>query len=434
MASPATNPASASQRASLYGDIIGGVTTFFTMAYIVVVNPSILSTPGTGMPFTGAMTATVLIAFSMTLLMGLYARLPFAVAPGMGLNAFFAFTIVLQQHVPWQTALGMVFWAGVLFLAVSATPLRETIAMAIPPGLRLATAAGIGLLLTLIGLRNAGLIEADTATLLRLGTLDHRAAFLLVGLLVAVMLQRRNNPLAYLTSIVLITATAWTLGYALPPERIVSAPDFSSAFLQLDIAGALRLALLPAIVSILFTDLFDSLSTFIGVAGASGLTDPDGRPRNLKRGLIVDAFATLGAGLAGTSSGTAYVESIAGIRMGARTGRASVVTALCFLPCFFIGPLAAAVPGYATAAVLILVGLSMFQSATRLDFTSLEDSLPAFMTIVLIPLTLSITQGILWGFLLHALLYTVVGRAKEVGIVLWFLAVLSAGLLIIARG
>jgi adenine/guanine/hypoxanthine permease len=433
MASPATNPLSASQRASLYGDVIGGITTFFTMAYIVVVNPSILSTPGTGMPFTGAMTATVLIAFSMTLLMGLYARLPFAVAPGMGLNAFFAFTIVLQQHVPWQTALGMVFWAGVLFLAVSATPLRETIAMAIPPGLRLATAAGIGLLLTLIGLRNAGLIEADTATLLRLGTLDHRAAFLLVGLLVAVMLQRRNNPLAYLTSIVLVTAGAWTLGYALPPERIVSAPDFSSAFLKLDIGGALQLALLPAIVSILFTDLFDSLSTFIGVAGASGLTDPDGRPRNLKRGLIVDAFATLGAGLAGTSSGTAYVESIAGIRMGARTGRASMVTALCFLPCFFIGPFAAAVPGYATAAVLILVGLSMFQSVTTLDFTSLEDSLPAFMTIVLIPLTLSITQGILWGFLLHALLYTVVGRAKEVGLVLWILAVLSAGLLLIAR-
>jgi len=419
---------------TLHGDIIGGITTFFTMAYIVVVNPSILSTPGTGMPFTGAMTATVLIAFSMTLLMGLYARLPFAVAPGMGLNAFFAFTIVLQQHVPWQTALGMVFWAGVLFLAVSATPLRETIAMAIPPGLRLAAAAGIGLLLTLIGLRNAGLIEADTATLLRLGTLDHRAAFLLVGVLVAVMLQRRNNPLAYLTSIVLVTAAAWTLGYALPPERIVSAPDFSSAFLKLDIGGALQLALLPAIVSILFTDLFDSLSTFIGVAGASGLTEPDGRPRNLKRALIVDAFATLGAGLAGTSSGTAYVESIAGIRMGARTGRASVVTALCFLPCFFIGPLAAAVPGYATAAVLILVGLSMFQSVTTLDFTSLEDSLPAFMTIVLIPLTLSITQGILWGFLLHALLYTVVGRAKEVGLVLWILAVLSAGLLLIARG
>ena len=428
-----TATASPDRPSTLYRDIIGGVTTFFTMAYIVVINPSILSTPGTGMPFTGAMTATVLIACSMTLLMGLYARLPFAVAPGMGLNAFFAFTIVLQQHVPWQTGLGVVFWSGVLFLLVSATPLRETIALAIPPSLRLAAAAGIGLLLTLIGLRNAGLIVADPATLLRLGTLDYRAVFLLAGVLVAVMLQRRHNPLAYLTSIVLVTAGAWMLGYALPPDRIVSAPDFSSAFLQLDIGGALQLALLPAIVSILFTDLFDSLSTFIGVASASGLTERDGRPLNLKRGLIVDAFATLGAGLAGTSSGTAYVESIAGIRMGARTGRASVVTALCFLPCFFIGPLVAAVPGYATAAVLILVGLSMFESAATLDFASLEDSLPAFMTIVLIPLTLSITQGILWGFLLHALLYTVVGRVKEVGLVLWILAVLSAGLLLIAR-
>jgi adenine/guanine/hypoxanthine permease len=427
MADAATKPP------TFYGDVIGGITTFFTMAYIVVVNPSILSTPGTGLPFSGAMTATVLIAFSMTLLMGLYARLPFAVAPGMGLNAFFAFTIVLQQQVPWQTALGMVFWAGVLFLLVSATPLRETIALAIPPALRLAAAAGIGLLLTLIGLRNAGLIEADTATLLRLGTLDHRAAFLLVGMLIAALLQRRTNPLAYLTSIVLVTSAAWLLGYAAPPDHILSAPDFSSVFLKLDIAGALQLALLPAIISILFTDLFDSLSTFIGVASASGLTEPDGRPLNLRRGLIVDAFATLGAGLAGTSSGTAYVESIAGIRMGARTGRAAVVTAMCFVPCFFIGPLAAAVPGYATAAVLVLVGLAMFQSVTTLDFASLEDSLPAFMTIVLIPLTLSITQGILWGFLLHALLYTVVGRARDVKPMMWVLAVLSAGLLLIAR-
>jgi AGZA family xanthine/uracil permease-like MFS transporter len=422
-----------SQPSSLYADIIGGVTTFFTMAYIVVVNPAILSTEGTGMPFTGAMTATVLIACSMTLLMGLYARLPFAVAPGMGLNAFFAYTIVLQQQVPWQTALGIVFWAGVLFLVISATPLREMIALAIPANLRLAAAAGIGLLLTLIGLRNAGLVEADPATLLRLGALDHRTVFLVIGVLIAVMLQRRNNPLAFLASIVLITIAAWTLGYAVPPDRAISAPDFSSAFLKLDVMGALQLALLPAIVSILFTDLFDSLSTFIGVATAAGLTEPDGRPLNLKRGLIVDAFATLGAGLAGTSSGTAYVESIAGIRMGARTGRASVVTALCFLPCLFVGPLAAAVPGYATSAVLILVGLSMFQSVKTLNFSAVEDSLPAFVTIVLIPLTLSITQGILWGFLLHALLYTVVGRARDVKPVLWILAAVSAALLVIAR-
>jgi AGZA family xanthine/uracil permease-like MFS transporter len=416
---------------SLSGDLLGGVTTFFTMAYIVVVNPGILASPGTGMPFSGVLTATVVLACSMTLFMGLYARLPFAVAPGMGLNAFFAYTIVLQQQVPWPVALGIVFWGGVLFLLVSITPLRERIAVAIPANLRLATAAGIGLLLTLIGLRNAGLVEPDPQTLLRLGTLDHRAVFILAGVLVAVVLMRRRSALAFLASIFVVTSAAWSLGYAPLPERIVSPPDFSSAFLQLDVMGALRVALLPAIVTILFTDLFDSLSTFIGVAAAAGLTERDGAPLNLRRGLIVDSFATLGAGLVGTSPGTAYVESIAGIRMGARTGRASVVTALCFLPCLFVSPLAAAVPGYATAAVLVLVGLTMFQMVTKLDFDTVEDGLPAFVTIALIPLTLSISQGILWGFLLHALLYTSVGRVREVSLMRWGLAALSAGLLLL---
>ena len=193
------------------------------------------------MPFSGALTATVLVASSMTLLMGLYARLPFAVAPGMGLNAFFAFTIVLQNKVPWQTALGMVFWAGVLFLLVSATPLREQIALAIPASLRKAAAAGIGLLLTFIGLRNAGLIVGDPATLVRMGTLDHRAVFLLLGILIAAVLMRRDNPLAFLAAIFTVTALAWALGYAKPPDALVSAPDFSSAFLALDIRGALKL-------------------------------------------------------------------------------------------------------------------------------------------------------------------------------------------------
>jgi len=415
--------------ASKYGDLAGGITTFFTMAYIVIVNPGILSTPGTGMSFAGAMTATVLIACSMTLLMGMYAKLPFAVAPGMGLNAFFAYTIVLQNHVPWQTALGMVFWAGVLFLVVSATPLREHVAMAIPSGLRIAAAGGIGLLLTFIGFRNAGLIAADPSTIVRLGTLDHRAGFLLMGIVIAVVLLRRRNPFAFLAAIFATTALAWMLRLATPPAQLTSAPDFSSVFLKLDVIDALRWSLLPAIVAILFTDLFDSLSTFIGVASAAGLTEPDGRPLNLRRGLIVDACATFGAGLAGTSSGTAFVESIAGIRVGARSGRASVITALCFLPCLFIAPLAAAVPPYATAAVLVLVGLSMFQMVGSLDFRTLEDSLPAFVTIVLIPLTLSITQGILWGFVLHAVLYVATGRHRELKPTLWALAIISVGLL-----
>jgi adenine/guanine/hypoxanthine permease len=321
----------------------------------------------------------------------------------------------------------------VLFLLVSATRLREQIALAIPISLRKAAAAGIGLLLTFIGLRNAGLIVGDAATLVRMGTLDHRAAFLVIGILVAAALMRRNNPLAFLVAIFSVTVAAWAMGYAKAPDRVVSAPDFSSAFLSLDVRGALSLALLPAIVAIFFTDLFDSLSTFIGVAGAAGLTDEDGRPINLRRGLIVDAIATLTSGLAGTSPGTAYVESIAGIRMGGRSGRASVVTALCFLPCFFLGPLAAAIPGYATAAVLVLVGVAMFQSIATIDFSSVEDALPAFVTVVLIPLTLSITQGILWGFLLHALLYAVAGRWREISITLWMLSLLSAGLLLLGH-
>jgi len=401
------------------------------MAYVVIVNPAILASPGTGMSFSGVLTATVLIASVMTLLMGLYARLPFAVAPGMGLNAFFAYSIVQQQQVPWQVALGMVFWAGVLFLLVSATPLRERIATAIPESLRIAAAGGIGLLLTFIGLRNAGLVVADPITLVRLGTIDHRAGFLLLGIVIAVILMRRQNPIAFLVSIFTVTLIAWSVGVSKWPQNLVSAPDFSSVALKLDPFGALRLAYLPAIVSILFTDLFDSLSTFIGVSRAAGLTQPDGTPINLRRGLIVDAFATFGAALAGTSPGTAYVESIAGIRMGARTGMASVVTALCFVPCFFVAPLAAAVPPYATAAVLVLVGAAMFQMVSGIDFSRIEEALPAFVTLVLIPLTFSITQGILWGFVLHAVVYTANGRMKDVPVTSWLLALLSAGLLLV---
>jgi AGZA family xanthine/uracil permease-like MFS transporter len=410
-------------------DLVGGITTFFTMAYIVVVNPAILS-DGTGIPFTGALTATVVLAVSMTLLMGVYARLPFGVAPGMGLNAFFAYTLVTGQGIGWPVALGIVFWAGVLFLVASLTPLREIAALSIPESLRQASAAGIGLLLTFIGLQNAGFVGSNPATLVGVGPLDHRALLCLAGLFVSVRLARAGNPLAYLAGIFVVTAAAWTGGWVEAPARWFSAPDFSSAFLQLDIAGALRWSLAPAIVTVLMTDLFDSLSTFIGVAQASGLTDEHGQPLRLKQGLVVDAWATLTAGLVGTSSGTAYVESIAGIRMGGRTGLSAVVTALCFVPCLFVGPLAAAVPNYATAPVLLLVGVAMFGTVTRIGFDRLEVAVPAFATLILIPLTFSITQGILWGFVLHAVLHQLVGRGREVTPGAWTLAAVSAALLV----
>jgi len=420
-----------SQPTNIRTEAIAGITTFFTMAYIVVVNPSILSTPGTGMSFNGVLTATVLICFVMTLLMGVYAKLPFAVAPGMGLNAFFTFTIILTQKVWWQVALGIVFWAGVLFLLISITPIRETIAKAIPSELRIGTAAGIGIFLTFIGLKNAGFIAADPVTFVKFGALGKEAILAIVGLVVTVFLMIRRSVFSFLAGIFVVTLISLALGMSKAPDHFFTAPDFHTVFLKLDIFGALKWSLLPAIIAIFFTDLFDSISTFIGVAHAAELLDEKGNPRNLRQGLIVDSLATLGAGLAGTSSGTAYIESIAGINVGGRTGLTSVFTALCFLPCFFLAPIAAMVPPFATAPVLLLVGASMFKSVGRITFSKIEEGLPAFLTIILIPLTFSITQGILWGFISHVGLYLIVGRRRDIHPVMYVLALVSIGLLVL---
>jgi AGZA family xanthine/uracil permease-like MFS transporter len=417
--------------ADLRREAAAGLTTFVTMAYIVVLNPVILSSPGTGMPFPGVLTATVLLSFSMTLLMGAYAGLPFAVAPGMGLNAFFAYSIILGRGVPWPVALGVVFWAGVLFVLISATPLRVKLAEAIPDGLRTGAAAGIGLFLAFIGFKNAGFVVQDPATLVRLGTLDRRSFLALAGGALTIFLMRRKNPLAFLAGILGVTAAAWLMGLIERPASFFSSPDFTSVFMKLDVFGALKFSLLPAIISILFTDLFDSISTFVGVAHATGLLDEKGRPLRLKQGLIVDAFATLCAGLAGTSPGTAYIESAAGIEMGGRTGWTSFFTALCFIPCLFLAPAAGMVPAYATAPVLVIVGALMFRSVARIDFTRIEDAVPAFLTIALIPLTFSITQGILWGFVSHAALYWLCGRRREVSAATWLTSALCAGLLLL---
>jgi adenine/guanine/hypoxanthine permease len=419
---------------NLKTEAIAGITTFFTMAYIVIVNPQILSAGGkTGMAFSGVLTATVLVCFTMTLLMGVYAKLPFAVAPGMGINAFFTFTIVLGKGVPWPTALGIIFWAGVIFLLISVTPIRESIAKAIPTEIRIAAAAGIGIFLTFIGLKNAGFIVADPVTFVKLGALGKPALLTIMGVAISAFLMARKNAFAFLAAIVIVTIVAWALGLVSAPSQAFSLPDFKSVFFKLDILGALQLSLLPSIISILFTDLFDSISTFIGVAHAGGLLDEQGHPRNLRQGLIVDSLATMGAGLAGSSSGTAYVESVAGIRMGGRTGLTSVFTALCFLPCFFIAPLAGMVPPFATAAVLILVGAAMFTSVGKINFSKLEEGVPAFLTLILIPLTFSITQGILWGFISHVGLYLMAGRRRDVHPVMYALALVSIGLLVLER-
>ena len=383
------------------------------------------------MAFSGVLTATVLICFSMTLLMGLYAKLPFGVAPGMGINAFFTFTIILTQGVWWQVALGIVFWAGVLFLLISVTRVRETIAKAIPNELRIGTAAGIGIFLTFLGLKNAGVIASDPITFVKLGHLGSPAVLATLGFAVTLLLMIRRSSLAFLAGIFFVTLIAWAYGDVQKPPSLFSAPDFQTVFLKLDILGALKLSLLPAIIALTFTDLFDSISTFMGVAHAADMLDEDGNPRNLRQGLIVDSFATFGAGLAGTSPGTAYIESIAGINSGGKTGLTSVFTALCFLPCFFLAPLAGMVPVYATSPVLVLVGAAMFGSVTQINFKKIEEGLPGFLTIILIPLTFSITQGILWGFISHVGLFLMVGRRKEIHPVMYVLALIAVGLLLL---
>jgi adenine/guanine/hypoxanthine permease len=413
-------------------EIAAGATTFFTMAYVVVVNPAILSSEGTGLAFGPVMTATVALAFVMTLAMGLYARLPYGVAPGMGINAFFTYGIILGRGVPWRTALGIVFWAGVVFLVVSASGLRVAMARAIPRNLRVATSVGIGFFLSFLGLKGAGIVAADPVTFVRLGKLDARALLAVLGVGIAVALVRRKSPFAFLAAMAAVTVASIPLGLAKWPSTVVSLPDFSLVF-ALSPASALRLAFVPAIVAILFTDLFDSIATFIGVSQAANLVDDEGEPLRLKEGLVVDAFATLGAGLLGTSSGTAYAESTAGVEVGGRTGITAVVIAICFLPLLFLGPLAGMVPAHATAPVLVVVGALMFRGVRSLEVERLEEAVPAYLTMLLIPLTFSITQGILWGFVTHAGLHALVGRARDVRPWGWGLAGVAVLLLALER-
>ena len=419
-------------RVDLKTEAIAGFTTFLTIVYIVIVNPSVLAADGaTGIAFSGALTATVLVCFTMTLLMGVYARLPFAVAPGLGLNAFFAYSVIIGQKVPWQTALGIVFWSGALFLLVSATPLRKMVATAIPRNLRYAAGVGIGIFLTFIGLKNANFVQADPVTFVKFGALGWQSVATLAGVVLTAYLVKKKNSLAFLAGITFVTVVALLAGWAHPPETIVDLPDFSSVFFKLDILGALKLSLLPVIVSIMFTDLFDSISTLMGVSHAAGLIDQDGEPKNLQEGLVVDSFATFGAGLFGSSPGTAYIESVAGIEMGGRTGWTAIFCAICFLPCLFLAPLAAIVPPYATAVVLLMVGAFMFRSVSQIELENLEDTLPAFITIILIPLTFSITQGILWGFISHTMFYILAGRAREVSPIMYVLSLISIGLVLL---
>ena len=410
-------------------EIIAGTTTFLASMYIIVVNPSILSQ--SGMPFNGVLTATILVSAFCSIMMGIYANNPILIAPGMGLNAFFTFSVVLGMGIKWETALGAVFWSGVVFIVLSVFNIRTYIVRAIPRQIRYAVAAGIGLFIALIGFVNGHLVVANPSTLVTVAHMDPVRITFVIGLFITAVLIVRNVKGALIIGIVIITLLSIPIGriygdasavnYGVSTlvtwKGIVAQPDFS-LLLKLDLIGSLQFAVWPVIFAFLFTDMFDSLSTFVGVAEAADLIDDNDEPRNIKESLITDAFATTLAGLAGSSPGTAYIESATGVEEGGRTGLTAVVAGLLFLPFLFFEPLLSVVPSIATAPALIIVGVFMIKPVLKINWMKFDDAIPAFIAMILIPFTYSITQGIIWGFLSWTVIKFVMGKKEEISPVL----------------
>ncbi len=411
---------------SIGTEVRAGIATFLTMAYIIIVNPIILSK--TGMPFAGILFATVLVASISSILMGLVTNLPFAIAPGMGLNAFFAYTLCLGMGVKWQTALGVVFISGIVFLILTVTGVRQAIVKSIPESLRYGVAAGIGLFLSIIGLTSVKFIVTNPATTVAFGGLNTTTVLFLIGLGVTGFLVAKKVKGSLIigiatTSILALIASKLIEG----AESIISVPTEAIAmpsldvFFQLDILGALTVGMIVPIFTFLFTDIFDSLSTFLGVSEVGGFIEKDGQPKNVGKALFVDAIATTISGLFGTSSGTTYIESASGVEEGGRTGLTAVVTGLLFLPFMFLSPLLSFVPSVATAPILVLIGLFMMKPVAKIKWDDYEESIPAFLALILIPLTYSITQGIVWGFLSYTVLKILKGKISELPIMLYII-------------
>jgi AGZA family xanthine/uracil permease-like MFS transporter len=401
-------------------EILAGLTTFVTMAYIIIVNP--LTLRDAGMDFLGLFTATCLAAAFSTLVMGLVANWPFALAPGMGLNAAFTFMLVKDMGLSWQTALGVVLLTGLLALVVTATGLRGLLIKAIPNSLKHAVGAGIGFFILLIGLKNAGLIIANPNTLVGLGSLKTAPVLLTIfGLVITGALVAKRVPGNILIGIIVTTLVGIPLGVTKLPEKIISMP-VAPAFLQLDLMGALKVSLIPAIFALFFSDLFDTIGTFVGTAGKAGLLNEDGTLKGGNRALFADSLGTVIGALMGTSNTTTYVESAAGISAGGRTGLTAVTVSVLFLLSLFFSPIAIAVPKEATAPALIIVGIMMASAILEVDLNDFSEAFPAVLTMILMPFTFSIATGLALGFIAYTLLNLLTGRAAKVH---WLMYVLS---------
>jgi AGZA family xanthine/uracil permease-like MFS transporter len=412
----------AENQSSVRQEFLGGLTTFLTMAYIVVVNPQILSQ--TGMPVEGVVFATCVAAAAGTLVMGLYANYPIALAPGMSLNAYFTYSVCLGMHVPWRTALGVIFFSGVFFLILTVTGVREQVVNGIPNSLKHATAAGIGMFIAFVGLRNAKLVVANPATFVSLGSFSSPEVQLAcVGLAVMLILVTRKVKGAILIGIFVTMAIGVARGLAKWPTSIFSLPHASGTWLQLDLRGALHLGLLEIVFVFLFVDLFDNVGTLVGVCEQGGFVK-DGKIPRVGRALVSDAIGTIFGALTGTSTVTSYIESAAGVAAGARTGLSNVFVTGLFLLAAFCAPLAAAIPAYATAPALILVGALMTESIARVEWSEFTEAIPAFVTLLMMPLTFSIATGLSLGLISFTLVKTAAGKFREVSAMIWILTAL----------
>lgn len=393
-------------------ELLAGLTTFLTMAYIIFVNPDILS--AAGMPKDSVFVATCLAAAIGSAIMGLYANYPIALAPGMGLNAYFAFAVVKGMGFTWQAALGAVFISGLLFILVSLFKVREAIVNAIPRSLKFAISAGIGLFLAIIGLKNAGLIVAHPSTLLTLGNLHQPAPVLAaLGFLLIVALEWRKVPGAIIISILAVTVASIAMGLTSFNGIIAAPPSIAPTFLQMDIAGALNAGLLTVILTFFLVELFDASGTLIGVAHRAGLLDKDGKLPHLKKALLADSTAIAAGAALGTSSTTAYIESAAGTAAGGRTGLAAVTVAVLFLVALVLAPLAGTVPAFATAPALCYVAVLMLRGLAEIEWDDLTEAAPAAITAITMPFTFSIAHGIAFGFIAYAAIKLLAGRVKE---------------------
>ena len=406
-------------------ELMAGVTTFLTMVYIAFVNPQILSEAG--MPFGAVFVATCLAAAFATLVMGLYANYPIALAPGMGLNAFFTYGVVLGLGHDWEMALGAVFVSGVLFITLSVLPVRRWIIDAIPRGQKLAISAGIGLFLGVIALRNAGIIEGSPATLVTVGELTAPSAVLaLLGFCAIAALSARRIPGAAILGMLGVTLAGLALGVTEWHGVASLPPDPAPTLLALDLAGALQLGMIAVILTFLIVDLFDTAGTLIGVAHQADLLDEDGRLPRIQRALMADSTGTVAGALLGTSSVTSYIESAAGTGAGGRTGLTSVVVAGLFLLCLFLAPLAESVPSFATAAAILYVACLMARALKDVEWDDITESAAAVVTAIAIPLTYSIADGIGLGFIAYVAIKVLAGRWRDCSPMLLVVALVFA--------